>query len=154
MDLLLLLLIATAQDFLRKRLFHVNDAQRRWAWVLFPVLFIWVASLTFVAKAINKAGFSSLLPVEIGIGVAAISGVAAIWLIYRWLLKADEMIRRIETEALALGLGLGLVGFLVLNQLMHTGHELGGILEPASAPIKPFLIAFVLARFIIYLKYR
>jgi hypothetical protein len=154
MDLLLLLLIAIAQDCLRKRLFHVNEAQHRWGGVLVPILLIWGISLTFVSRAIDKAYFNSPLPVGIGIGVAAASGVAGVWAMYRFVLKADEMIRRIETEALALGLGLGIVAFLVLNQLVHAGYEIFGILEPASAPIKPFLFSFVLGRFIVYLKYR
>lgn len=154
MDLILLALIAVLSDFLRRRLFHVNEAQQRWGGVLIPIMFIWVLSLTFVVKAIEDASFTSPVHVEIGIGVVALSGLAFVWSMYHWLSKADEMIRRVETEALALGLGLGLVGFLVLNQLILSGHKLSRILEPDSASIKPFVIGYVLARFIIYLRYR
>jgi hypothetical protein len=154
MNLILLALLGVLSDFLRRRLFHVNEAQQRWGLVLIPIMLIWALSVMFVVKAIEEPGFTSPVRLEIGIGIVAISGLAFVWSMYRWLLKADEMIRKVETEALALGLGLGLLGFLVFNQLIHSGHKLSGILEPVSAPIGPFVFGYVLARFIIYLRYR
>lgn len=154
MDLIILALIAVLGGFLRRRLFHVNESQQRWGWVLLPVLLVWAHSLTYVSKAIENARFSTPLHVATGIGVVVLSGVALLWCVYHWVRKADEMIRRAETESMALGLGLGLVSFIALNQLAHAGFPVSRLLEPVSAPVKPFFLGFVLARVIVYLRYR
>lgn len=151
MSLIILAMIAVVSQFLRKRLFHVNEAQFRWGWlVLAPIALIWLGSL----YAIERASFTSPLVVEIRIGVVALSGLALVWSASHWVFRADEMMRKIETEAIALGLGLGLVGFIAWNQLLHAGAGFSDSIESSNGPLMPFLAGYLVARVIVYLRYR
>lgn len=111
-------------------------------------------SLMYVGIVVKEASVSSPLKVEIGIGVVALSGLALVWWVYRWLIKADEMIRKVETEAIALGLGLGLVGFIAWNQLVHAGAGFSSSIGSSNGPLMPFLAGYVVSRVIVYLRYR
>lgn len=55
------------------------------------------------------------------VALVALLGCALIWSCYRWLKERDELLRRIEVEALALSFGLLAVSALAASQLRATG---------------------------------
>lgn len=141
---------------MQKRFFHggPNAAQRRWELIGVPVSIVWVASLMYVENAIEKGSLHSKDQLMIGIAVAALSGVAIVWWMYNWLRKADEMIRRVEIEAMALSLGLGMVGSIVASQLGHIGIGPFKSLGSGTGQLMPFFMAYGISRVIVYMRYR
>lgn len=153
---LIVLTTLVAGHFVQKRFFHggPNTAQRRWEWIGVPISLVWVASLIYVGKTIEKGDVDPRLPLEIGIAVAALFGVASVWWMYHWLRKADEMIRRVEIEAMALCLGLGMVASIAFNQLGQAEIGPFGDFGAGTAQLMPFFMAYGISRVIVYLRYR
>lgn len=142
--------------YVQKRFFHggPNAAQRRWEWIGVPLTICWGATMTYVGRSIERDHFNDLLPPWIAIPAVCLLGVSLIWWMYMWLRKADEMIRRVEIEAMALGLGLCFVGFVTADQLGLTGKAFFKSMEPGTRVLMPFFMAYGLSRVIVYLRYR
>src|SRR5678815_1993414 len=126
--------------FLQKRFFHggPNAAQRRWEWIGAPISLTWVASLIYVGKTIEDSKLHPRLPLGLAIALAAFCGVASVWWTYHWLRKADEMIRRVEIEAMALCLGLGVVASIAANQLGQAGIGPFNQFRAGTGQLMPF----------------
>ena len=152
----MLLVTVVLGHFVQKRFFHggPNAAQRRWEWIGAPISIGWVASLIYVGKTMESSELNSRLPLGISIALAAFCGIASVWWMYHWLRKADEMIRRVEIEAMALSLGLGMVASIAVNQLGQAGIGPFGDFGAGTAQLMPLFMAYGISRVIVYLRYR
>jgi hypothetical protein len=99
----------------------VSEEQRRWR----RNSLILGATCLLVARGFGLARaegfFSDTFPAILGVVVTTSLGIALIWSCYRWLRERDELLRRIEVEALALSFGLAAVGTVAVGQLQNVG---------------------------------
>jgi uncharacterized membrane protein YdcZ (DUF606 family) len=137
--------------WLKKRRFAGWDqleAQKQWDWYGGLAGMIYVAAL-IAANVI--VGRSNEVYVVIGVTSAGFIGCAALWVHGRWLQAADELVRKIETEAYALAFGLTFVGIIASEQLVSAGIIVDRGLWGVA---RVMLFSFLIARFIGYKKYR
>lgn len=143
--------------FIRKRVFFGarNPAQRRWDLVGMPFSIVWVLSLICVDEALKKSGVTNQIQFRLGIAMAALSGLGSIWWMHHWLRKADEMVRRIEIEAMALAFGLSIVVATVTSQLARAKVGLfTDDLGPGTTHLMRFFMVWAIARVTVYLRYQ
>lgn len=157
---LIIFVIVLATFLLRRRLQEnlfdgkPSAARRRWEWIGAPFALVWMGSMIALAHAIAQGSFSRLYLV-LGVVGCALAGVAHIWWMYRWQKEADELVRKIETEALALGLGLGVLGIVALDQLTSAGiMRPPGSSTPGVRIMMPVILGYVFARVFVYQRYR
>jgi len=130
---------------------EVLEAQRPWNRWMNLVVILW--TISFVAfNILRNTGRLTHPPLVIlGVSVVAVIGLTAIWVAYQKLMAADEFIRKIQIEALALGFALSLVGIIAIEQLSSAGiiEEVG-----LGRPFFTLCQALATAHIIVYLRYR
>jgi hypothetical protein len=127
------------------------EAQRPWDRYLNFVGLLWMISLMAFNFLQNTGRLSHPYLVATGVAVITLIGLTTVWVQYRRVLVMDEFIRRIRTEAIALGFGLSLVGVVALALLESSGireeigfHEWGLVV----------MYAVGTASIIVYMRYR
>lgn len=132
------------------------SAQRKALWIANALGGVWAFSELALGRAIRNGTLSEPIELVPAIAVVALLGAAFVWGIYRWILKSDELVRRMETEAMALGLGLGIVGIVAADQLGSAGIGLfaGGEADPSARLLFPVIIGYVIARIYVYKRYK
>jgi hypothetical protein len=150
--------ISAAQKYLRRGHFaeRSTPAQRKIEWVSGIWGGSWVLSQIALTTATRTGAISEPFKLKLAIAVVALIGLAYVWTVYRWVLKCDELIRRIETEALALGLGLGVIGIVAADQLGSAGIGLfaSPAMDPGTRFLLPIFLGYGIARFYVYQRYR
>jgi hypothetical protein len=133
-----------------------TDAQRRWEWTGGLIPLVWVLAQMALGDAILDRKIANKPKLVLGVLVVAVLGLASIWSMYRWLRLADEFIRKVEIEALALGLGFCTVGIIAMDALGHAG--IGYLSHANVEPGGRFLIfmffGYGLGRVVVYSRYR
>lgn len=96
-----------------------HNERRAGAWLL-----VWVLSSVVVRLLIQYDLLQSGVSIWLAIVVSTALGVLAVLAYVRFIREADELIRKIQTEALALGFAAGLVGNFTYNLIERaTGHR-------------------------------
>ncbi len=132
-----------------------SKAQRRWEWVGTPIVLLWGIAATSVGNGILKGSFTNHLYLALNVAAVAVLGIFWVWWKYRWLTEADELIRKIETEALALGFGLSMVGLVAADQLGRAGIGFDtSIWIPGMGYVLLVFLGNGIGRVIVYLRYQ
>lgn len=149
-------LIVLVLGYFGQRFFHggANAAQRRLELIGVPFAVMWVVAIQHVDKSVEAGAAADSLLLWLGIVAAAISGLALVGYMYLWLQKADEMIRRAETESMALGFGISMVVLIALDQLGSAGIGFFHKLSPGLRMTVPMFMAYAIGRVVVYLRYR
>ena len=82
---------------------------------------VWVGSLILVDKAILYGWHTSQVISAGGVLLNAALGLCVIWTFLRYLRLMDEMQRKIQLQALAFAMGIGLVGSHSYSLLVTAG---------------------------------
>jgi hypothetical protein len=123
--------------------------QRPWR-MISSTLGVLFAAGYIAVEMMPKHGMNRGLVVAAAV-VAALLGVASMWAYYRGLEKTDELVLKIETEAIALAFALSILGFLAASQLARIGI----IPEPGvSMGLMGMFVALGVCRLAAYARYR
>jgi hypothetical protein len=118
-----------------------RPAWRAWAFCLA----LWLAS--FVAATI--AFELDLLPTSAGVAVTIANGVLGVFAVasyFRLLRGADELERKIQVEALALGFGAGAVGMMAYRLAERAGAPSMDINDALLVMLVAYAVGVVVAR--------
>jgi hypothetical protein len=91
------------------------EAERPWRLRSHLVALVWAAGFIAVESIPDEANKNLVFAAII---VVALLGAASIWAEYRHLMKADELTRKIEIEAMAWAFAFCILGFLTVSQLV------------------------------------
>ena len=97
-----------------------NEEERLPRRIWLTWLLAWVASFAALSVALERVALSPAAGWAAAMVNAAL-GVAVVWSYVRFLRSADELERKIQVEALALGFGAGAVGMLAYRLLERAG---------------------------------
>ena len=120
------------------------DSTARRTWLLW--LLLWAGSffgltLLHETSGVPAAGFGYAAAVA-----NAALGAAAVWTYVRFLRRADELERKVQVEALALGFGVGAVGMLAYRLLERAGAPPIDVADPLLAMLAGYVVGIMLAR--------
>jgi hypothetical protein len=99
--------------------FEARNAMRSARLVIW--ILAWVGTMILVDKAVLYGWLSSIYMLRAGIVINAALGLGVILSFLRYLREMDEMQRKIQTESLALGMGVALVGSFSYSLLTTAG---------------------------------
>jgi len=102
----------------------MTERDRRNVWLANAWLFGWVLSSVGVRQLIQHGMLENRVFTWLAIAVSTGLGVLAMRAYARFIREADELLRKIQTEALALGFAAALVGNFTLALITRaTGHR-------------------------------
>ena len=84
-------------------------------------LFVWTLSWVFASIALKEGLLPTGLPAIAAILLTALLGVATMLAYWKFLSEADELLRKIQLDALAFGFGAGWVGAVTYQLLERAG---------------------------------
>ena len=93
-----------------------RNQQRTLIWLL-----VWVVSWVVANIAIKEAWAADWLPPALYAVIPTILGVVMMLAYWKFLREADELQRKIQLEALAIGFGAGVVGGYTVHLLSRAG---------------------------------
>lgn len=147
-----IVLLAFAMSRLMEQRLHGKaslEVQRPWRRLSLVLAFIWAAGYIGVDMMTSRGGNANMVIVTIP--VVAIAGVASMWAYYRGLEEADELVLKMEIEALALAFALSVFGLIAAKQFVKAGV----IAEPdASGTLLAMFIALGISRLAAFARYR
>jgi len=85
-------------------------------------IIVWMATFVAVDKGAENDWFASGTISMLAVGINAVFGLLVITTYMKFLKELDEMQRKIQLSALALGMGVGLVGTVSYSLLVSGGH--------------------------------
>jgi hypothetical protein len=118
-----------------------RQARRAW-WI---AILLWIGSFVVFTFAHS----TETLPTGLGYGAAAsnvVLGAAAVWAYLRLLRRADELERKIQVEALALGFGAGAVGMMAYRLFERAGAPPVDVNDALLVMLLGYVVGLVLAR--------
>ena len=99
----------------------VRPEDRRNQWIATGLLFVWAVGFAGAAILIKRGVVPAGAPTYLMALVPTALGVLAVLAYMRFLRRADELLRRIQLEALALGFGAGFVASFTFDLLETAG---------------------------------
>ena len=105
-------------------------------------LLVWATSLVVVTYLLSRGVVPAGLPGYAAAGASSLLGVAAIGSYVVFLRAADELLRKVQLDALAIAFGAGVVfmnGYRLLEQAGAPALDVAG-------PVVPMLAAWVVAQ--------
>jgi hypothetical protein len=125
------------------------EVQRPWRLLSYGLAAMWVVG-SMCIDLMTKHGATPNLVIA-AISAVALIGVAGMWAYYHGLEKADELVLKIEIEALALAFAFSIFGLIAAKQLVKAGI----IAEPdASKTLLAMFIALGISRLTAHARYR
>lgn len=100
---------------------HMTDRDRRNSRRAGWWLFAWMASYVLVTLVLVRGLLPAGLPSYSAVAGSVALGVAAMVAYVRFLREADELLRKIQLEAVALGFAGGFVAYFGIELLMRAG---------------------------------
>jgi hypothetical protein len=122
----------------------IRPEDRRNQWIATGLLFVWAVGYVGTAVLIKREVVPAGAPTYLVALVPTAFGVLAVLAYIRFLRRADELLRRIQLEALALGFGAGFVGSFTFDLLETAG--LGR--AEASSTFLVMLLFYLLGLFV------
>lgn len=112
--------------------------------------FGWAVSLVAASLALTRGWIVSPILVWSAIATSCLLGLAACWMYVRFLREADELLRKIQLEGLAIGFGVGCV--FVGGALLAEASGLPRV-DP-SAPMVAMLAGWSVGQWLAARRYR
>ena len=99
-------------------------------------MFAWVVSWVAASIAIKEGLVAPGWPATLLAVLSTLLGVVMILVFIKFLRQADELLRKIQVEALALGFGAGYVGAITYNLL----EKAGAVVHPDPADLTLIMV--------------
>jgi hypothetical protein len=132
-----------ASDLLdvRSRSLEERSTWRVWLFCLA----LWIGSFAALSAGFELAAVPPALGWALALANAAL-GVAAVWSYFRLLRRADELERKIQVEALALGFGAGAVAMMADRLAERAGAAPLDVNDALLVMLLAYAVGVVLAR--------
>jgi hypothetical protein len=122
----------------------IRPEDRRNQWIATGLLFVWAVGFVGTAFLIKRGVVPAGAPTYLLAVVPTALGILAVLAYMRFLRRADELLRRIQLEALALGFGAGFVASFTFDLLETAGLERA----EASSLFLVMLVVYLLGLFV------
>ena len=113
---------------------------RRNNWIATGLLLLWALTYVGASQLIRSAALPAGLPSYLVAAVPIAASIAAVAAYVRFIVRADELLRKVQLEALGIGFGGGFVATFAFDLAEKLG--LGQI--DVSAPMMVMIVCWVL----------
>lgn len=127
-------------------------SQKSWLYLTNGLGLIWLVAAALLNRAMIAENVDDPALMIAAIVAVFALGIAKIWSVSRYIREADEFMRRVEIESLALAFGMAIIGSVAVWHLTVAGFLTAA--PPSDYFFLVVLPALILSRFTVLIRYR